>query len=380
MYRFITFLSFIFYCHIGYGFSMMDLDTLRTYDKKGNILTSQYPNEEGIGYANQVIHFEYDRKGRLCKEFSKDTLGKMIVVPKRPSITTYKYKKKKGNKVVITEFFDENMKPAYFSSAGFQNCKTTYNKNGIKLEDWCFTMAGFHQSRSQYFYDKNDKLTEVRYLDDKGSLLKDGYAVVKMEYDAEGRETKRYFFDSERKPFESLNEAHLVVTEYRGEENESCTRYYNHEEEPMFLKSQLLSKPKQALDLEYPGTDRETLHKLSDLKGKVVILSFWGPWCRPCRAHNPELVSLYDKYKDDGLEIFSVALETDEKRWKEAIKEDNLYWNNHVSDMLKWNSKPAKEYGVKGVPQMFVLDREGNVVSDNARGFCALEEVLLQLL
>ncbi len=101
--------------------------------------------------------------------------------------------------------------------------------------------------------------------------------------------------------------------------------------------------------------------KLSDLKGKVVILQFWASWCSPCRKENPNVVALYNKYKSQGLDIYSVSLDTDKAAWEKGIKDDGLVWGNHVSDLKKFNSAPVVTYGVNATPTMFLLDKQGIV-------------------
>ncbi|MEZ4936560.1 MAG: TlpA disulfide reductase family protein [Crocinitomicaceae bacterium] len=118
--------------------------------------------------------------------------------------------------------------------------------------------------------------------------------------------------------------------------------------------------------------------KLSDLKGKVVLLDFWASWCGPCRRENPTVVKLYNKYKDKGFTIFSVSLDNNKERWLGAIKQDGLVWENHVSDLLGWGNKAAKLYGVSSIPSTFLLDKEGKIIGKNLRGF-ALEEKLKEI-
>ena len=104
---------------------------------------------------------------------------------------------------------------------------------------------------------------------------------------------------------------------------------------------------------------------LSSLKGKVVILQFWASWCPGCRKENPVLVKLYDKYKDKGLEVYSVSLDTDKTQWQKAIKDDGLTWPNHVSDLLKWKSPVTTTYNVQFTPYKVLIDRKGNIQVNN---------------
>jgi len=106
---------------------------------------------------------------------------------------------------------------------------------------------------------------------------------------------------------------------------------------------------------------------LSDLRGKVVLLDFWASWCGPCRKKNPELVQLYNKYKDRGFEIFAVSLDKNENRWKAAIAQDKLTWS-HVSDLGGWGSKPARKYGVSSIPSAVLIDKEGKIIARDVKG------------
>jgi len=106
---------------------------------------------------------------------------------------------------------------------------------------------------------------------------------------------------------------------------------------------------------------------LSDLRGKVVLIDFWASWCKPCRAENPNVVRIYNQYKDQGFEILGVSLDRSKEAWVQAIQQDNLTWK-HVSDLQFWNSEAAQVYGVSSIPYTVLVDREGNVIADRLRG------------
>jgi thiol-disulfide isomerase/thioredoxin len=119
--------------------------------------------------------------------------------------------------------------------------------------------------------------------------------------------------------------------------------------------------------------------KLSSLRGKYVLIDFWASWCGPCRRENPNVVKLYQKYKDRGFTIYSVSLDQDAQAWKGAINSDGLEWPNHVSDLLGWNTPMTSLYGFSGIPHTVLLDKEGNIIETGLRG-ASLEQKLVELL
>ena len=109
------------------------------------------------------------------------------------------------------------------------------------------------------------------------------------------------------------------------------------------------------------------LVSLASLKGKVTIIDFWASWCRPCRIENPNLVRLYKRMHDKGLEIVGVSLDKNQSSWTRAIEDDGLSWN-HVSNLKYWQDPIALLYGVRSIPAAFVLNKDGVIVAKNLRG------------
>lgn len=131
---------------------------------------------------------------------------------------------------------------------------------------------------------------------------------------------------------------------------------------------------KPALEIEGLTPDGKKI-KLSDLKGKVVLIDFWASWCRPCRAENPNVVKIYNEYNKQGFTVFSVSLDQDKQRWIDAIAQDGLVWKNHVSDLKGWQSELSKPYQVSGIPFTVLIDKEGKIVKTNLRGEALHEEL-----
>lgn len=117
---------------------------------------------------------------------------------------------------------------------------------------------------------------------------------------------------------------------------------------------------------EAPNQFGEIL-SLESMKGKVTIIDFWASWCRPCRIENPNLVRLYKRMHDKGLEIISVSLDKSKASWIQGIEDDGLIWN-HVSNLKYWKEPVALLYGVSAIPKAFILDENGVIVAKDLRG------------
>ena len=119
--------------------------------------------------------------------------------------------------------------------------------------------------------------------------------------------------------------------------------------------------------------------KLSDYRGKYVLIDFWASWCAPCRRENPNLVKAYERFKNKGFEILGVSLDEakNKDKWLKAIETDKLTWKQ-VSDLKGWSNEAATLYNVKAIPMNFLVDPQGKIVAKELRGD-KLEEKLVAI-
>lgn len=192
------------------------------------------------------------------------------------------------------------------------------------------------------------------------------------------------FTDFHKKISARLSEAHpdmSLATEYAGIVGQLDQQ----------MKAQMAAAKiqlgEEAPEIALPDPDGKII-KLSDYRGKVVLIDFWASWCGPCRKANPKVVEVYKKYKSKGFDVFSVSLDgidsrtaqrypdpatlnqqmaVQKQRWIDAIAQDQLEWKGHVSDLKKWECAPAQEYGVRSIPQTFLVGRDGKIVAINPR-------------
>jgi peroxiredoxin len=133
--------------------------------------------------------------------------------------------------------------------------------------------------------------------------------------------------------------------------------WYNYRQ-PRFIAGD------KAPDFEMALPDGQKV-RLSDLKGKYVLLHFWGSWCGPCRAENPALAAIYEKYRGLGFEVFSVGIEQNPEAWRRAIERDGITWRYHSMESGDFGGGAAKLYNIKVIPATFLLNPDGDIMGVN---------------
>ena len=105
---------------------------------------------------------------------------------------------------------------------------------------------------------------------------------------------------------------------------------------------------------------------LEDYKGKVVLIDFWATWCGPCVSEMPRIVDLYSKYHDKGFETIGISLDNEIESLKNFVKEKGIAWPQSF-DGKGWQNKYVKEFDVKGIPTMLLIDKDGKLSDLNGR-------------
>ncbi|RED95611.1 peroxiredoxin family protein [Marinoscillum furvescens] len=122
----------------------------------------------------------------------------------------------------------------------------------------------------------------------------------------------------------------------------------------------------EAPEIELPNPDGEMI-SLSSLRGNYVLVDFWAAWCKPCRAENPNVVRLYNQYKNENFEILGVSLDRTKDAWVKAIEQDGLPWK-HVSDLKYFNSEAAATYQISAIPATYLIGPDGKIIAKGLRG------------
>lgn len=127
-----------------------------------------------------------------------------------------------------------------------------------------------------------------------------------------------------------------------------------------------INNSEKYINLTLPDTSGSLL-SISDYEGSYILVEFWASWCGPCRIENPNLVSLFDQYKNKNFIIFGVSLDTEHTNWQNAIEDDMLNWPN-VSDLEGWNSESVDLYNVQFTPSNHLVNPDGIIIATNLKG------------
>lgn len=109
---------------------------------------------------------------------------------------------------------------------------------------------------------------------------------------------------------------------------------------------------------------KEKIISAAKTGAECTLIDFWASWCGPCRKEIPNMKRIYEKYHAKGLEIIGVSADHSQEEWKEALKEENLPWENYIDQ----NRQAISEYKVQYIPSIFIVDKSGKIIAEKLRG------------
>jgi thiol-disulfide isomerase/thioredoxin len=225
----------------------------------------------------------------------------------------------------------------------------------------------------------NDDYTDyVKQFADTTSLVPNAtFAANFLNYKVEGAYVKN-FYDKLQKRFPNSDLAKEFTTIYGAKlGNVSAPSEPQYVKKPNGKYDVIPTDAKPATDFSAKTPDGQTI-ALSSFKGKYVLIDFWASWCAPCRAENPNVLAAFRQYKDKNFDILSVSLDDDKNEWRIAIENDGLVWT-HVSELTRWGSVIARQYGITNIPANVLVNPDGIIIAKNLKG-PALEEKLANVL
>ena len=130
------------------------------------------------------------------------------------------------------------------------------------------------------------------------------------------------------------------------------------------------------LDMQFTAVDGRHVD-LSQMKGKVVLIVFWATWCGPCVGEIPSIKECYDKYHSKGFEVVGISLDDDKDKLESFTRKMEMPWPQYF-DGKQWGTKFAKQYGITSLPDVWLVDKKGNLRATKLFfGFAGLAKKLL---
>lgn len=144
------------------------------------------------------------------------------------------------------------------------------------------------------------------------------------------------------------------------------------------IENIIADAPEESFELSFKDKISNREISISDLKGKVVVIDFWATWCGPCVQEIPQMMKLYDEYKDRGVEFIGISLDERSSTVKQFCEDKGMTWPQYCEEGKTWNTGFSRKWGISSIPTLFILDKNGALHSRNARG--RLETLIPELL
>jgi peroxiredoxin len=211
---------------------------------------------------------------------------------------------------------------------------------------------------SMVLYKKNQKdysAAAIQFMNDNQSSLTSFYAATSLEPNSYEKELIAY--------------ADAIKDKFNG--NPVIAQFVKHMDDIKPVSVGHKAPEFRLMDANYQPVT------VSDYRGKYLIIDFWASWCAPCRQENPNVVKLYAKFKDKGLNILGVSLDNNRIDWQKAIDADHLSWKQ-VSEFKGFNGPVVRQYQVEAIPANFIIGPDGNIIAKGVMG-ADLEDLLNKL-